>query len=71
MPDSSWQALYRAALAEPDLNKLDDRIEVARSAIHKCLQQIELGDSSDSRERERLENALRALFTLPTRRRVA
>ena len=71
MPDSFWQALYRAALAEPDLNKLDDRIEVARSAIHKRLHQIELGDSGDAREREQLENALRALFTLPTRRRVA
>jgi len=68
MPNSSWQALYRAALAEPDLNKLDDRIEVARSAIHKRLQQIEL---EDTREREQLENAMRALFTLPTRRRVA
>jgi len=71
MPDSTWQALYRAALAEPDLNKLDDRIEAARHAIHKRLQQIVLADSGDTREREQLENALRALFTLPTRRRVA
>ena len=71
MPDSTWQALYRTALAEPELNKLDDRIEAARRAIHKRLQQIELEDSGDTREREQLENALRALFTLPTRRRVA
>ncbi len=69
MPDPAWQALYRAALAESDPNKLNGRIEAARRSIQQRLQQLE--DSGDIRERQQLQNALGALFTLAARRRSA
>jgi hypothetical protein len=65
----TWQELYRAALTESNPNKLYGRIEAARRAIHKRLEEIE--DSGDIREREQLDSALHALFTLPTRKRSA
>ena len=67
MSSSDWQALYSAALAESDLRKLSSRIETARRAIHERLKEVDDG----SREREQLDRALHALFTLPTRRRTA
>jgi len=69
MSDSDWQVLYRAALAEPDPHRLYGRIEAARRAIHQRLEQLE--GSSDTREREQLDRALHALFTLPARKRSA
>ncbi len=69
MPDPTWQALYRAALVEPDPIKLNGRIETARRAIRQRLEQIE--DSDDTRERQQLNNALGALFTLVARKRSA
>jgi len=67
MSSSGWQALYGAALAESDPRKLSSRIETAKRAIHERLKEIDDG----SREREQLDRALHALFTLPTRRRTA
>ncbi len=69
MPDPTWQALYRAALVESDPIKLNGRIEAARRSIHQRLEQME--DSGDTRERQQLDDALRALFTLPARKRSA
>jgi hypothetical protein len=69
MPDPAWQALYRAALAESDPNKLNGRIEAAQRSIQQRLQQLE--DSGDIRERQQLQDALGALFTLAARRRSA
>ena len=67
MSSSDWQTLYSAALSESDLRKLSSRIETARRAIHERLKEVDDG----SREREQLDRALHALFTLPTRRRTA
>lgn len=69
MSESDWQELYTAALAESDPRKLSGRIELARRAIHSRIREIE--DSGSAREREQLDRALHALFTLPTRRRSA
>jgi hypothetical protein len=72
MPDFTWQALYRAALVESDPIKLKGRIEAARGAIHERLEQIEDSrDSHDTRERQQLNDALGALFTLAARKRSA
>ncbi len=49
MPDPTWQALYRAALVEPDPIKLNGRIEAARRSIRRRLEQVE---DSDTRERQ-------------------
>jgi hypothetical protein len=69
MSDLTWQALYRTALAESDPVKLNGRIEAAKQAIHKRLQQLD--DSGDTRERQQLEDALGALFSLAARKRCA
>jgi hypothetical protein len=69
MPDTSWQALYRAALAESDPIKLNGRIAAARRSIQQRLDQIE--DSRDTREHQQLNGALYALQTLPARKRSA
>jgi hypothetical protein len=69
MPESDWQNLYRAALTESNPNRLYNRIELARRAIHRRLEEID--PSGDTREREQLDRALHALFTLPGRKRTA
>ena len=69
MPDPTWQALYRAALAESDPIRLNSRIEAARRAIRQRLEQIE--DSDDTRQRQQLDDALYALLTLAARKRSA
>ena len=68
-PDPTWQALYRAALVEPDPIKLNGRIEAARRSIRERLEQLE--ESGDTRERQQLNDALYALFTLTARKRSA
>jgi hypothetical protein len=69
MPEFQWQVLYRAALSESDPKRLYSRIEMARRAIHDRLEQLD--SSGDNREREQLDRALHALFTLPGRKRSA
>ena len=66
MPSSNWQDLYRAALTESDLRKLNGRIEAARTAIRERLEQTD-----DAREKPLLNNALYALQTLLARKRCA
>ena len=68
MPDRNWQALYTAALAESDPQKLSIKIEIAQREIHRRLDEL---SDSDSREREQLDRALHALFTLAARKRSA
>ena len=64
---SNWRSLYSAALSESDPNKLSTRIDAARQAIRRRLEEID----EDDREREQLDSALHALFTLPARKRTA
>ena len=69
MSDVNWQALYTAALSASDPNRLYGKIEAARRAIRQRLDQLD--DAENSREREQLDRALHALFTLSARRRSA
>ena len=66
---SNWRTLYTAALSEPEPNKLQGRIEAARQAIHRRIEEIE--GTENSRERDQLDSALHALFTLAARKRSA
>jgi hypothetical protein len=68
MSDFDWQRLYTAALSETDHNRLYGKIEVARRAIRARLEELQ---DENSREREQLDRALHALFTLSARRRSA
>jgi hypothetical protein len=69
MSDLNWQALYTAALAESDPNRLKIKIEIAQRAIRRRLDEI--SDSDTSREREQLDRAQHALFTMAARKRSA
>ena len=69
MFETDWRALYNAALSESDPYKLSGKIEVARRAIRQRLDQLQ--DQGNVREREQLDRALHALFTLNARRRSA
>ena len=69
MSDVNWQMLYTAALSESDPNRLYGKIEAARRAIHKRIEEVK--DDGNSREREQLDRALHALFTLQARKRSA
>jgi hypothetical protein len=64
---SNWRSLYSVALSEADLKKLPTRIEAARQAIRQRLEEI----NDDDRERDQLDRALHALFTLQARKRSA
>ena len=64
---SNWRSLYSAALSESDPRKLSGVIEAARQAIRHRLEEID----EDDREREQLDRALHALFTLLARKRSA
>ena len=68
MPDPTWQALYRAALMESDPSLQNVRIDAARQAIRRQLQQA---DAGDTRLRQQLNDALGYLMTLSARRRCA
>ena len=68
MSEVNWQTLYTAALSESDPNRLYGKIEAARRAIRLLLDQL---DDDNSREREQLDRAMHALFTLSARRRSA
>ena len=68
MSEANWQALYTAALSESDPNRLYGKIEAARRAMRLRLDQL---DEENSREREQLDRAMHALFTLSARRRTA
>ena len=70
MPESKWQVLYKAALSESDPRRLYSRIEAAKRAIRDRIDLLDTS-SGDTREREQLDRALHALFTLPARKRSA
>jgi hypothetical protein len=69
MSDSNWQALYAAALSESDPVRLYGKIEAAQRAIRKRIEEVQ--EVGNSRERDQLDRALHALFTLSARRRSA
>jgi hypothetical protein len=71
MPDLSWQALYKAALAENDPTKLTGCIEAAQHAIRQRLEEMDRSGDDRGRERQQLNDALHALFTLRARKRSA
>lgn len=65
MNNENWEEAYRLAVLEVDGRKMPERISVAHMAIAGRLQEIE-GDSDHHGERERIEDALRALKVLTT-----
>jgi hypothetical protein len=66
MPSSNWKELYNAAMLETTADKLPARVEAAREAIHQF--RMQRGKDVTPEEREEIDSALRALFTLLRRR---
>jgi hypothetical protein len=64
---TNWRTLYTSALSESDPKKLEVSIDSARKAIRLRLEELD----EDNREREQLDRAQHALFTLPSRKRSA
>jgi hypothetical protein len=66
MSNPTWQDLYNSALIELDLAKLPERVETAREAIHQY--RVQKGRTLSVEERDKIDEALRVLFTLMQRR---
>jgi membrane peptidoglycan carboxypeptidase len=62
---TNWRELYEAALLEYNPTKLDQRVEAAHKAIHRRLTQ---NDYISPEERQKIDDALSALFTLTRER---
>jgi hypothetical protein len=58
-----WEPEFRAALLEPDREKLLERIELAEAAIFSRIQGLS-ASANDREERRAIEDALSGLRTL-------
>jgi hypothetical protein len=61
-PTENWRDPYEAALLEYDPSKLPERIAVALETIHRRL--LELRETPSREEHDKIEDALRTLFSL-------
>jgi hypothetical protein len=66
MPSSNWKNFYDQAVLETHPEKVVERVQIACEAIHEY--RMERGKSLSPEEREEIEGALKALFTLMERR---
>lgn len=57
----TWEPLYAAAVLETDPNKIADRIKTAQDALRKRWQTLHQMPLARTRERQRVEDALRTL----------
>jgi len=64
MPETTWQDLYKAAVLELDPQKVNERVDAARRAVHQRLN----GENGiiTFEEHGRLDDALRMLYLLTT-----
>ena len=65
MPAQNWREVYELALLELDTSKLHGRVDAALRAIQQRLLQKE---TLSRKEREEIDDALRALVELMRRR---
>lgn len=59
-----WANMYRAAVLEPDPNKMPTKVRVARSAINARLSEIGRCLDDNKPEQQALEEALNVLVLL-------
>ena len=60
----SWKDLYQAAIFEPDLNKLPERIDEAEAALVTCARELFYAVGGDAEEGESLDHAMCILHAL-------
>lgn len=61
---ASWRDFYRAAIFEPDPNKLSERILEAQFALAAHARELLYATGDDVQERESVDNAMRILQIL-------
>jgi hypothetical protein len=59
-----WRVLYQAAIAEPDLNKLPERLSAAEAALVSRARELFYTSGDDGEEGESLDNAMCILHAL-------
>jgi hypothetical protein len=59
-----WKVLYQAAIAEPDLNKLPERLCDAEAALISRARELFYVSADDGEEGESLDNAMYILHAL-------
>jgi hypothetical protein len=62
--DYDWQELYEAALLETNREKMQPRIQAAKTAIEVRLQELQLGHAGTPEERQAVSDALTGLNLL-------
>jgi hypothetical protein len=62
MLEPTWQELYRAAMLEPDPQKINERVAAARRAVRQRLNTDD--ETITHEEHEKLDDALRFLYLL-------
>jgi hypothetical protein len=60
----SWKDLYQAAILEPDMNKLPERIAEAESALVLRARELFYATGNEAEERESLDGAMCILHAL-------
>ena len=61
---SSWKVLYQAAIFEPDLNRLPQRIDEAETALAVRARELFYGTGDGPEEAEGLDDAMCILHAL-------
>ncbi len=61
---SDWEKLYQTAITETDWSKIEDRIEVADSALGARLHEFSVNHSGIPEENQRINDALSGLTVL-------
>jgi hypothetical protein len=61
---NAWFDAYAAAILENNLDRITERVAIARRAIADRIAQLEAGESAGSREARDLEDALNKLQIL-------
>jgi hypothetical protein len=59
-----WKVLYQAAIAEPDLNKLPERLTEAEAALVARARELFYASGDDGEEGESLDSAMFILHAL-------
>jgi sirohydrochlorin ferrochelatase len=64
MQGTSWRDLYKAAMLEIDLSKMQARIDAAVAAVHLRMEEVGRSDGDSRAEVQEMSDALQNLQTL-------
>ena len=64
MQGSSWRELYKAAVLEIDLSKMQSRIDAAVAAVQRRMNEVAISESGRLAEAQEMSDALQILRSL-------